>query len=62
LSWFARAAATPGGDPRDSSYALHRYTKEVKRLYGVLEQHLAGREYICDEYLIADMASWPWAR
>jgi GST-like protein len=60
VSYFARAAAKPGRDPRDCSYALHRYKKEVKRLYAVLERQLAGREYICDEYSIADMASWPW--
>ncbi len=60
VSWFTRAASTPGRDPRDCSYALHRYTKEVKRLYGVLERQLTGREYICDEYSIADMASWTW--
>jgi GST-like protein len=60
VSWFTRAASTPGRDPRDFSYALHRYTKEVKRLYGVLERQLTGRDYICDEYSIADMASWTW--
>jgi GST-like protein len=60
VSWFTRAASTPGRDPRDCSYALHRYTREVKRLYGVLERQLAGRDYICDEYSIADMASWTW--
>jgi GST-like protein len=60
VSWFARVAATPGRDPRDSSYALHRYTKEVKRLYWVLERQLTGREYICGAYSIADMASWTW--
>ena len=30
------------------------------RLYGVLNKRLEGREYICDEYSIADMACWPW--
>lgn len=60
ITWFTRAAAKPGRDPRDTSLALHRFTKEVRRLYGVLERQLAGREFICDEYSIADMASWPW--
>jgi glutathione S-transferase len=60
VTWFKRAAAKPGRDPRDCSYAIHRYTKEVKRLYGVLERQLTGRDYICDDYSIADMASWPW--
>ena len=41
-------------------YAIERYTKEAHRLYGVLEKRLAGHEYICGEYSIADMACWPW--
>jgi GSH-dependent disulfide-bond oxidoreductase len=60
INWFVRVAETPGRDPRDSSYALHRYTKETRRLYGVLERQLTGRDFICDAYSIADMACWPW--
>jgi len=60
INWFVRVSETPGRDPRDSSYAIHRYTKETKRLYGVLERQLTGREFICDDYSIADMACWPW--
>lgn len=60
LSYFLRASKKPGRDPRDTSYALHRYRKEVARLYGVLERQLAGRDYICDDYSIADIASWTW--
>ena len=26
----------------------------------MLERRLAGRDFILDEYSIADMASWPW--
>src|SRR5262249_20250711 len=47
-------------DPRDYSYAIHRYRKEVTRLYGVLERQLEGREYVCDDYSVADIASWTW--
>jgi len=32
----------------------------VLRLYGVLDRRLEGREFIADEYSIADMACWPW--
>jgi glutathione S-transferase/GST-like protein len=60
VTWFKRAAAKPGRDPAETSLAIHRFTKEMKRLYGVLEGQLTGREYVCDEYSIADMASWPW--
>ncbi len=41
-------------------YAISRYSDEVNRLYGVLDQHLADREYLAGEYSIADMAVWPW--
>jgi len=41
--------------PRD------RYVAESKRLLAVLDQHLAGREWIVgDEYTIADIATFPW--
>ena len=43
-----------------SEYAEHRFQNEAARLYGVLEQRLVGRDYICNEYSIADIASWPW--
>ena len=60
LTWFKRANAKPGRDPRDCSLPLHRYEKEMRRLYDVLETQLAGRDFICGEYSIADMACWPW--
>jgi GST-like protein len=43
-------------------YAIERYTNEVNRLYGVLNQRLSDREYIAGEYSIADMACWPWIK
>jgi GSH-dependent disulfide-bond oxidoreductase len=43
-----------------SDYAEERYLNEAKRLYGVLDRRLAGREYLVGEYSIADMATWPW--
>jgi len=47
-------------NPGRSDYAEIRFQNEVTRLYGVLEKRLGGRDYICDEYSIADMACWPW--
>jgi GSH-dependent disulfide-bond oxidoreductase len=41
-------------------YAEERYLKEAHRLYGVLDRQLAGREFVADEYSIADIAIWPW--
>lgn len=60
LSWFIRVSNIPDRVESDYSYALHRYRKEVMRLYGVLERQLEGRNYICDDYSIADIASWTW--
>jgi GSH-dependent disulfide-bond oxidoreductase len=60
LAFFTRLANLPDRDPRDSSYAKHRYFKETRRLYGVLEGQLSGRDFICDDYGIADIASWTW--
>jgi GSH-dependent disulfide-bond oxidoreductase len=43
--------------PRD------RYIAEAKRLLGVLDRHLAGKQWIMgDDYSIADIASFPWIR
>jgi GSH-dependent disulfide-bond oxidoreductase len=46
--------------PMEIPYAIERYTKEVHRLYGVLNNRLADREYLAGSYSIADMASYPW--
>jgi GST-like protein len=43
-----------------SAYAEERYSKEAQRLYGVLERRLEGREFLVDDYSIADIATWPW--
>ena len=49
-------------DQRQVAYGATRYTNEVRRLYGVLEKRLEGREFIADAYSIADMACWPWTK
>jgi GST-like protein len=47
--------------PEKLPYAIERYVKETSRLYGVLNKQLSdGRDYICGDYSIADMASYPW--
>jgi len=43
-----------------AAYAEERFRGEARRLYGVLDRRLAGRDHIVDEYSIADMACWPW--
>ncbi|MEP3046445.1 MAG: glutathione S-transferase N-terminal domain-containing protein [Roseibium sp.] len=47
-------------NPGKAEYAEERYRTEVQRLYGVLDNRLDGRDYIVDDYSIADMACWPW--
>jgi len=46
--------------PERVPYAIERYTRELRRLYGVLDTRLADREFIAGDYSIADMASYPW--
>lgn len=41
-------------------YAIERYHKETRRLYGVLNQQLTNKTFITGEYSIADMACYPW--
>jgi GST-like protein len=42
------------------AYSIERFGHEAARLYGVLDKRLAGREYVCGDYSIADIACWPW--
>jgi GST-like protein len=41
-------------------YAIERYSKETKRLYGVLNERLKANDYLSGEYSIADVATYPW--
>lgn len=47
--------------PEKIPAAIHRYQHEGRRLLEVLDRQLDGRDYLCGEYSIADIASWPWA-
>ena len=44
-----------------SEYAEARYHGQALRLYRVLDTRLADREFVADEFSIADIAIWPWA-
>ncbi len=46
--------------PEKVPYAIDRYTRETARLYGVLNQRLADREFIAGEFSLADIACYPW--
>ena len=43
-------------------YAVDRFTEESRRLYGVLERRLEGREHLAGAYSIADVATLTWAK
>jgi len=71
LMWQMGSAPSIGGGfghfykyaPVQIEYAIDRFSMETKRLMDVLDQHLAGKEFVCgDEYTIADMAIMPWVR
>ena len=51
---FLRAAKEP------VPYAIGRYTKETRRLYGVMNERLKDRECLAGAYSIADIATYPW--
>lgn len=46
--------------PEEIPYAVERYTRECHRLYAVLDTRLKDREFLCDGYSIADIATLPW--
>jgi GST-like protein len=53
--YFRVYAATPNAE------AIARYTRELARLYRVLDGRLEGRRFIAgDDYSIADIACYPW--
>lgn len=51
---FLRAA------PEPVPYGIERYTKETRRLYGVLDGRLGEEAYLAGDYSIADIATYPW--
>ena len=56
LGFFYKFAGSEIPDPRPRD----RYIAEAKRLLGVLETRLEGRDWVCDAYSIADIAIAPW--
>ena len=46
--------------PEKIQPAIDRYQGEVRRLFAILDQHLAVTEYLAGDYSIADIAHWPW--
>lgn len=59
LGFFHKFAGKEYEDKRP----LERYVAESKRLLGVLEQRLAGRDWVMGrDYTVADIAIFPWVR
>ena len=42
--------------------AISRYQNECRRLYEVLDKQLLVNKWLCGEYSIADIATWPWIK
>ena len=42
-------------------YAIERYQNEINRQMGILDRHLDGRDFMLDDYSIADMALLPYS-
>lgn len=46
--------------PEHLPAAIDRYRRESRRLFEVLDGHLAHHEYLAGDYSIADIANWSW--
>ena len=48
--------------PEKIPTAISRYQNECRRLFEVLDSHLADNEWLADDFSIADIANWCWVR
>lgn len=46
----------------NDGHAYDRFLREAQRCYSVLDNRLADRDYLVDEFSIADIACFPWTR
>jgi GST-like protein len=46
--------------PEPVPYAIERYTKETRRIYGVMDKRLGEAPFLAGDYSVADMACYPW--
>lgn len=47
-------------NPGKSKFAEEKSKGYTKHVYQILDERLSSREYIVDEYSIADISIWPW--
>jgi GSH-dependent disulfide-bond oxidoreductase len=57
---FGQCGHFLGYAPEKVPYAIERYHKETKRLYGVLNTVLEASDFLAGDYSIADIAAYPW--
>jgi GST-like protein len=73
ISWLMFQAAGVGPNFGHAGYyrnrapepvpaAAKRFSKEVERLFAVIDGRLAEKEYLAGTYSIADIAGFPWLR
>ncbi len=48
-------------DEQQRAYGLQRFSAETRRLYGVMDRHLAAHEFFAGELSVADFAILGWA-
>ncbi len=48
--------------PEKLQPAIDRYQNECRRLFEVVDRHLADNEWLADDFSIADIANWCWMR
>ncbi|HEY2989904.1 MAG TPA: glutathione S-transferase N-terminal domain-containing protein [Candidatus Binatia bacterium] len=46
--------------PENETFGRDRFSKEVARLYGVMNQRLGESRFLAGDYSIADIATYPW--
>jgi GST-like protein len=47
-------------NPGKSAYAEERYRNETRKVYAILDKRLSDREFLVEDYSVADIATWPW--
>jgi GST-like protein len=57
--FFGQLGTFGAKSPRDEMVYAH-FFKEAKRLVDVLEHRLVNRDFIADEYSVADIGCFPW--
>ncbi len=60
--FFGQAGYFRNRAPEPVPAAIEKYSREVERLFGVVDRRLAEENFLAGEYSIADIACFPWMR